>query len=122
MYIIKSLVTFFRVSHRSLRPVQYTDRPSSHARPFHSIPFLLSAHHNTNMLHSHLPLHLLRLPLRLSRHLLRFPLSLARHLVRFSFGLPGHFFRGALGLFGVEADGGFEGFGGLFCEKGGVGG
>lgn len=88
---------------------------------------------------SHLPLDLLRLALGLPRDLLRLSLDLcrlalglsgdllrlalgvARELGRLALGFAGRFLRGALGLLGVEADGGFEVFGRLFCEERGVG-
>lgn len=66
---------------------------------------------------SHLPLDLLRLPLRLTGHLMRLPLGLARHLLRLPLSLAGHFFSRALGFLRVEADGRFEVFGCFFCGE-----
>ena len=99
----------------------YAFRTHKTYMPCHAIPLLLSP-----LTNSHLTLHLLRRPLCLPTQLTRLPLRLARHLLRLPFRLSGHFFRrpgcrtshffgGAGGFFGVEADGGFYGGGGLFC-------
>ena len=90
-----------------------------------SPPFPLPFPFPNHILTSHLPLNLLRLPLRRSTQFTRLPLRLARHLARLSFRFSrhffrgtGHFFGGAAGFFRAHSYGGFEGLGCLFWREG----